>query len=251
MILGNLYREKGQVGRAITIHQAAAAAARSSRGSSTPTSCCAWASTTSAADSSIGRSRRSARCCASSRRTRTPWSNLQKLHEEQHQWQQAREVRAAAGRHQRRGGPAAQPPDPRVHRERAGPRRRSSRPTRRRPRPTSRPRSTSTRATCRRTSTWATSGWPRAGRRRRPQAWERVTRGGARAGVPRVRPPRVAVPVAEVAGPVPGALPPAHPGEPEGLARAPGAGPQHHGGTGARRTPSNCSSRRSRTAPTP
>jgi lipopolysaccharide biosynthesis regulator YciM len=61
MILGNLYREKGQVGKAIAAHQGCCSG-RGSASSSTPMSCCAWASTTSAADSSIARSRRSTKC---------------------------------------------------------------------------------------------------------------------------------------------------------------------------------------------
>ena len=51
------------------------------------------ASTTSAAASSIARSKRSTRCCGSIRRTSTRCVNLQKLHEEQHQWTEAYDTR--------------------------------------------------------------------------------------------------------------------------------------------------------------
>ena len=65
MILGNLYREKGQVGRAINVHQALLQRPEPAARSSTRTCCSASASTTSAAASSIARSRRSTRCCGS------------------------------------------------------------------------------------------------------------------------------------------------------------------------------------------
>ena len=64
LILGNLYREKGQVGRAIQEHQALLQRPTCAS-SSTPTCCSASASTTSAAASSTARSRRSPKCCGS------------------------------------------------------------------------------------------------------------------------------------------------------------------------------------------
>ena len=58
LILGNVHRERGQVARAIQVHQALLQRPKLTR-TSTPTSCCASASTSSAAASSIARSRRS------------------------------------------------------------------------------------------------------------------------------------------------------------------------------------------------
>ena len=93
MILGNLYREKGQVGKAITVHQGLLQRPKLTQARARATCCSAWASTTSAAGSSIARSRRSTRCCGSTRRTSTRCVNLQKLHEEQHQWTEAYDTR--------------------------------------------------------------------------------------------------------------------------------------------------------------
>ena len=59
LILGNVHRERGQVARAIQVHQALLQRPEADQGSSTPTSCCASASTSSAAASSIARSKRS------------------------------------------------------------------------------------------------------------------------------------------------------------------------------------------------
>ena len=64
LILGNLYREKGQVGRAIQEHQALLQRPTCAS-SNTPTCCSASASTTSAADSSTARSRPSPRSSGS------------------------------------------------------------------------------------------------------------------------------------------------------------------------------------------
>ncbi len=74
MILGNLYREKGQVSRAVQIHQHLLQRPRL-RASNTPTSSSVSASTIAAAASSIARSRRSTRCCGSIRPTSTRWSS--------------------------------------------------------------------------------------------------------------------------------------------------------------------------------
>ena len=52
--------------------------------------------------------------------------NLQKLHEEQHQWQEAWEIRQRLGKLGTAAEDAAQPGDSRVPRERARPARRSS-----------------------------------------------------------------------------------------------------------------------------
>ena len=106
MILGNLYREKGQVGKAITVHQSLLQRPKLTRARARATCCSASASTTSAAASSIARSRRSTRCCGSIRRTSTRCVNLQKLHEEQHQWPEAYDTRqrlVEAGRRATRG----------------------------------------------------------------------------------------------------------------------------------------------------
>jgi len=67
IILGNLYREKGQVGRAIQVHQQLLQRPRLS-GASTPRSCSAWGSTSSA-PGSWTRHRAFARCSASTRTT--------------------------------------------------------------------------------------------------------------------------------------------------------------------------------------
>ena len=71
MILGNLYREKGQVGKAITRAPDAAAAAEPQQARARLRAALPRASTTSAAASSTARSRRSTKCCGSIRRTST------------------------------------------------------------------------------------------------------------------------------------------------------------------------------------
>ena len=88
MILGNLYREKGQTGRAIRSTRPAVAAEANNW--STPTSCCLR----------LDYSRRVRRPNPRSvqRVLRLNPSNyalvnLEKLHEEQHQWPEARDVR--------------------------------------------------------------------------------------------------------------------------------------------------------------
>ena len=73
LVLGNLYREKGQVGRAIHIHQRCCSV-RGSRRWSTRTSCSAWASTSGAAVSWTAPTKRSRKCCGSTRRTGMRWS---------------------------------------------------------------------------------------------------------------------------------------------------------------------------------
>ena len=73
MILGNVYRERGQVSRAIQVHQALLQRPKLTR-SSTATSCSASASTTSAAASSTAPSTPSARSCGSLPTTSTPSS---------------------------------------------------------------------------------------------------------------------------------------------------------------------------------
>ena len=70
---------------------------RTCASSNTRTCCSVSASITAAAASSIARSRRSRKCCGSIRRTSTRCSNLEKLHEEQHQWAEAYAMRAEAG----------------------------------------------------------------------------------------------------------------------------------------------------------
>ncbi len=74
MILGNLYRQKGQVGARHQRPPGAAAAARPDARSSTPTCCSASASTSATPASSTGRSKRSRKWCGSTRATATRWS---------------------------------------------------------------------------------------------------------------------------------------------------------------------------------
>ena len=66
---------------------------RASTGSSMPTSCSASASTIGAADSSIARSRRSTTCCKLDPDNEAALVNLEKLQEDQHQWQEAYDAR--------------------------------------------------------------------------------------------------------------------------------------------------------------
>ena len=92
MILGNLYREKGQVGRAIQIHQQILQRPRISRLEHTHVLLCLGL------DYRRGgfvdrATRRSAKCCGSIRATSTRWLQLQKLYEDQNQWTEAVRVR--------------------------------------------------------------------------------------------------------------------------------------------------------------
>ncbi len=70
MILGNLYRQKGQVGRAINLHQSLLQRPTSRRWS-TRTCCSAWGSISGTAGSSTARSRRSRKSCISTPGTAT------------------------------------------------------------------------------------------------------------------------------------------------------------------------------------
>ncbi|MCK7469903.1 MAG: hypothetical protein MZU95_03185 [Desulfomicrobium escambiense] len=251
LILGNLYREKGQVGRAITIHQQLLQRPKLTRLEHAYILLClgldykrgGFVDRAHEAFSEVLRFE-----------PQNPYAltNLQKLHEEQHQWPQAHEVR------QRLVAVSPEAEQPRNRQILAflenelGPRRGRSAATRPPPRPTSSAALDLDPATCRRTSTWATSGWPRASGAEAAQAWERVTEVAPERALPGVRPPRVALPVAQQPpGRFRRALPPAHPGEPEGLARAPGAGPQHHVGRAHGRRAGTAASKRSRTARTP
>ena len=74
MILGNLLRQKGQVGRAITIHQALLQRPDLTRDRARLRAAVPRASTSATAGSWTARSRRSRKWCGSTRTTATRWS---------------------------------------------------------------------------------------------------------------------------------------------------------------------------------
>ena len=151
MILGNLYREKGQVGKAITVHQSLLQRSRL-----TPPGARLRAALPRARLQARRLRRSGARgvqrgAAARSARTSTRCVNLQKLHEEQHQWTEAYDTRQRLTKLSACDSQAAEPGDSRVSRERDRPRGDAPQGLSPRPPGASRPRSTSTRAPCRRT----------------------------------------------------------------------------------------------------
>ena len=149
MILGNLYREKGQVGKAITVHQSLLQRPKLSAARARATCCSASGSTTSAAGSSIARSRPSTRCCGSIRRTSTRSSTCRSCTKSSTSG--PRRTTRASGCRKLAGHrlAAAEPGDSRVPRKRDRPRGDAAEGLSPRRSGASRPPSTSTRARCR------------------------------------------------------------------------------------------------------
>ena len=173
LILGNLYREKGQVGRAIQEHQACCSG-RTCGSSSTPTCCSASASTTSSGGFVDRAIEAFTEVLRLDPENRYALSNLEKLYEEQHQWADAyatRQQLAALRRRRWRPGRRVTR-DPRVPRER-------DRPAALKRRTTPKRRGGSTR---RSSSTRERAGAPESRRRpappgrrrRRDRRWERL-----------------------------------------------------------------------------
>ena len=167
MILGNLYREKGQVGKAITVHQALLQRPKLTRLEHAYVLLCLGLDYKRGGfvDRALEAFNEVLRLDP---KNEYALLNLQKLHEEQHQWTEAYDTRQRLTKLADDRLAAAEPGDSGVPRERDRPRGDAPQGLRRGRRGASRRAIDSTRAPCRRTSTSATCASRRATTRTPP-----------------------------------------------------------------------------------
>ena len=117
MILGNLYREKGQVGKAITVHQTLLQRPRLTRLEHAYVLLCLGLDYKRGGfvDRALEAFNEVLRLDP---KNEYALVNLQKLHEEQHQWTEAYDTRQRLSTLTKTGEPSAEPGDSRVPRQR-------------------------------------------------------------------------------------------------------------------------------------
>jgi lipopolysaccharide assembly protein B len=245
MILGNLYRQKGQVGRAINVHQALLQRRTSRTLEQAYVLLCLGLDFRHGGfvDRALEAFQEVLRLDPDNRYALV---NLQKLHEDQHQWAEAWQVREQIARQSTRGA-ARGPADPRLP------------PQRDRPVAPARGRSAAAADFAEAIDTDARTAPAMAQPRRRARAAGRPARRGRRLGraratrarsrPSRLRPPRACLGRARHAAPVRRAVPRAHRAAPADW-RTRLALSRHLAATDGRARPSTCCSRRCRTTRT-